>query len=252
MKSMTPALMAIGITVSVMDPAQAMETLPEGPESQIEDLTEEMFIVDGSAGSGRVFTFSNGQRSLYFIPMIHMGEPAYYASVAAEVQRHKADGIDLFYEFIDFDRATVQDKRRVRAMLGFLPSPAFYEENLAEGQVAQDNAIFLGFPGGKDVNVDVTPAELADAYEAQVGPLRISEENQITPLDDFVMPTADPGQLTRVTIDWRNRRLAQAIHDAPGNIVVLYGAAHGAGTLRALKALDSRWERAKRPVDPLP
>ena len=247
MKIYAQLLILCMLAFSGVNPVQSSdalpEALPEGPEGSIENLTEELFYVEGSTGSGRIFTFSNGERSLYFISMIHQAEPAFYKTVANEVKRLKAQGMDLYYEFIDFDAATDTDRRRIRAMLGFLPSPAFYAENVSGGMVAQDNAMFLGFPGGADVNVDVTPAELADAYEALVGPLEISEENLTAPPDTFVMPTADPAQITRVTIDWRNERLAKAIHDAPGDVVVLYGAAHGAGTLRELQALDSRWQR---------
>ncbi len=129
-------------------------------------------------------------------------------------------------------------------MLGMLPSPAFYAENVSDGLVAQDNEAFLGFPGGQDVNVDLTPAQIADAYEMLIGPLEISEENLSTPMRDFVLPTADPARVTQITIDARNRHLAAVIDAAPGNVVVLYGAAHGAGTLQELRALDPEWRRA--------
>ena len=112
------------------------------------------------------------------------------------MKRLKAQGSDLFYEFIDFEAATLADKRRVRAILGFLPTPAFSADDVPEGLVGQDNSMFLGFPGGRDVNVDLTPAELADAYENLVGPLYISDENLATPIEDFVMPTADGTQIT--------------------------------------------------------
>jgi hypothetical protein len=239
---------AASLGVSAMTSALASDqapqyALPEGPKGGIATLTEEHFFVDGSPGSARVFTFSNGPRFLYFIPMIHEGEPGFYEDVAKEVKQLKARGADLYYEFIDFDAASDADKRRIRAMLGFLPTPEFYAENVSDGMVAQDNSMFLGFPGGQDVNIDVTPKELADAYEEMIGPLQISEEILTAPMDSFVMPTADITQITRVTIEWRNQRLAQAINDAKGDIIVLYGAAHGAGTLRNLQALDPRWRR---------
>jgi len=239
---------AASLGVSAMTSALASDqapqyALPEGPKGGIATLTEEHFFVDGSPGSARVFTFSNGPRFLYFIPMIHEGEPGFYEDVAKEVKQLKARGADLYYEFIDFNAATDADKRRIRAMLGFLPTPEFYAENVSDGMVAQNNSMFLGFPGGQDVNVDVTPKELADTYEEMIGPLQISEEILTAPMDSFVMPTADATQITRVTIEWRNQRLAQAINDAKGDIVVLYGAAHGAGTLRNLQALDPRWRR---------
>ena len=218
-------------------------TLPEGPKGSIVTLTEEHFYVDGSTDSARVFTFSNGPRFLYYIPMIHQAEPGFYQDVAKQVKQLKARGADLYYEFIDFNAATDADKRRIRAMLGFLPSPEFYAENVSESMVAQDNSMFLGFPGGQDVHIDVTPRELADAYEDMIGPLQISQENLTAPMDSFVMPTADLTQITRVTIEWRNQHLAQALNDAKGDVVVLYGAAHGAGTLSNLHALDPRWRR---------
>jgi len=218
--------------------------LQAGPEGNINNLPEDEFYVDGTSGNGKVFKFSNGERTLYFIPMIHQAEPEFYAAVANEVKHLKTYNVDLFYEFIDFEAATLTDKLRVRAMLGFLPTPEFYALTVSDGLIAQDNAMFLGFPGGDDINVDATPKEIADAYEAMIGPLEISKENLNTPLDSFVLPTSDVSQISRVTIDWRNERLAKAINEADGDLVVLYGAAHGAGTLRALHALDSRWQRA--------
>jgi len=217
--------------------------LQEGPGGEIEALTEDQFLVDGSASSGRVFTFSDGTRYLHFIPMIHQAEPAFYEAVAGEVKRLKMQGRDLFYEFIDFEAATLADKRRIRAMYGLIPTPAFYAQNASDGLIGQDNSMFLGFPGGEDVNVDLTPAELADAYENLVGPLDISDENLATPIEEFVMPTADVTQITSVTIDRRNEHLAKAINEAQGSVIVLFGAAHGAGTLKNLLALDPRWRR---------
>lgn len=218
--------------------------LQEGPGGEIETLTEEQFYVDGTASSARVFTFSNRTRSLHFIPMIHQAELAFYEAVAGEVKHLKAQGGDLFYEFIDFEAATLADKRRIKAMYGLIPTPAFYAQNASDGLIGQDNSMFLGFPGGRDVNVDLTPAELADAYENLVGPLDISDENLATPIEEFVMPTADVMRITSVTIDRRNERLAKAIYDAKGSVIVLYGAAHGVGTMKNLLALDPSWRRA--------
>jgi hypothetical protein len=218
--------------------------LKSGPEGEIDMLSDESFYVDGSIGSGKIFKFTNGERELHFIPMIHQAEPEFYSAVASKVEHLKSEGMDLFYEFIDFEAATRADKLRIRAMMGFLPSPEFYAQSVTDGMVAQDNAMFLGFPGGVDVNVDVTPAEIADAYEAMIGPLEISDENLTTPLTDFVMPTSDVSQIWKVTIDLRNERLAAAINEAEKDVVVLFGAGHGAGTVRILHALDRRWQRA--------
>lgn len=244
------AILAAVVTLSVASSfssaadKDATDFLQAGPKGDIDHLSEEDFYVDGSNGSGKVFEFSNGKRALHFIPMSHQADPAFYSAVASAVKSLKSEGMDLFYEFIDFDAAILEDKRRIRAMLGFLPTPEFYAQNVSDGLVAQDNAMFLGFPGGDDINVDATPAEIADAYEAMIGPLDITDENLITPLDTFVLPTSDASQISRITIDWRNERLAKAINESKRDLVVLYGAAHGLGTLLYLRSLDESWQRA--------
>lgn len=235
---------SVSSSFSVAADSDATAFLQAGPKGGIDSLSESDFYVDGSSGSGRAFKFSNGDRAIHFIPMIHQATPEFYSAVANEVKRLKGEGMDLFYEFIDFDAATFEDKRRIRAMLGFLPTPEFYAQNVSDGLVAQDNAMFLGFPGGDDINIDATPAEIADAYEAMIGPLEITEENRTTPFDTFVLPTSDPFQISRITIDWRNERLAKAINESKKDLVILYGAAHGLGTLRNLHELDESWERA--------
>lgn len=247
--SLKQAILVAGMIISVSssfsfaDDGDATAILHAGPEGDIARLSEADFYVDGSSGSGKVFKFSNGQRELHFVPMIHQADPEFYSAVASEVKRLKSEGMDLFYEFIDFNAATLEDKHRIRAMLGFLPTPGFYAQSVSDGLVAQDNAMFLGFPGGDDINVDATPAEISDAYEAMIGPLEITAENRATPFDTFVLPTSDVSQISRITIDWRNERIAKAINEAKRDLVVLYGAAHGAGTLRNLHELDESWQR---------
>ncbi|WP_299423288.1 hypothetical protein [uncultured Shimia sp.] len=226
--------------------AQAVGDIADGPPGSIAELTEEHFLVDGTVGSVKLLQFSDGTRTLYFVPMIHQAEPEFYTAIAGVVQNLKSGGADLFYEFVDFEAASHEDQLRIRAMLGFLPTPAFYAENVAEGLVAQDNEMFLGFPGGRDVNADLTPAELADAYESSMGKLEISDENRLTPISEFVMPTGDIAKTPMVIIDLRNEHLAEMIEAAPSDVVVLFGAAHGPGTLEELAARNPSWKRIIR------
>ncbi len=226
--------------------AQSVGDVADGPPGSVAELTESHFSVDGTVGSVRMLQFSDGNRTLYFVPMIHQAEPGFYTAIAGIVQSLKSAGADLFYEFVDFEAARHEDQLRIRAMLGFLPTPAFYAENVPEGLVGQDNEMFLGFPGGRDVNADLTPAELADAYESLMGKLEISDENRSTPIGEFVMPTGDISRTPMVIIDLRNEHLAEMIEAAPNDVVVLFGAAHGPGTLGELAARNPSWMRIPR------
>ncbi len=237
----------IFITMAAFDAnAQSILEITDGPPGDITDLTEVEFAVDGTVGSVKMLEFSNTEKTLYFIPMIHVGEPAFYEAVADAVKVLKSRGADLFYEFVDFEAASREDQLRIRAMLGFLPTPSFYADTVSDGLVAQDNELFLGFPGGRDVNVDMTAGEIADAYETQIGKLEISDENQSTPVSGLVLPTGDIAKSFEIIVDLRNIHLAEAIDASPNDIVVLYGAAHGPGTLDELVERDGRWARVPR------
>lgn len=231
---------------SIPEAANEFGPIPDGPAGEIHELRESHFSVDGTPNSAKMLKFSNGRRTLYFVPMIHQAKPAFYQRVSKLVRDLKSRGADLFYEFVDFETASRSDKLRIRALLGFLPTPSFYAADLRQGWVGQDNDDFLNFPGGRDINADLTPQELADAYEELVGPLEISEENLKTPMSEFVFPTSDLAKIPMIIIDLRNRHLARMLADAPSDAVVLYGAAHGPGTLRALLAHDRDWHRVVR------
>ncbi len=82
--------------------AQSVGDVADGPPGSVAELTESHFSVDGSV---RMLQFSDGNRTLYFVPMIHQAEPGFYTAIAGIVQSLKSAGADLFYEVVDFEAA---------------------------------------------------------------------------------------------------------------------------------------------------
>lgn len=74
-----------------------------------------VFGVTGEETDPITVTFSNGKKTVTFIPMIHIGTPAFYKAVAEKVKERKEDGATLYYEFIDFDALDENNKRKARA-----------------------------------------------------------------------------------------------------------------------------------------
>ena len=65
--------------------AQAVDDISDGPPGSIAELTEAHFSVDGTVGSVKLLQFSDGIRTLYFVPMIHQAEPEFYTEIAGMV-----------------------------------------------------------------------------------------------------------------------------------------------------------------------
>lgn len=190
--------------------------------------------------------FSNGERTVTYIPMIHIATKDFYRGVAEKVAEAKEQGATLFYEYIDFDTLNEQDKRKARRMAGILPSPEQYAE-IAEGTgyVGQSNDDYLGLVNDKDVDVDITAEGLIAAYEQEFGPIEVTGEDATSDLSAPATDVLPQDQVQQIVLDARNQIVADAIEKGPDNIVLVFGAAHGAGIFADLQKQDPRWQRTK-------
>jgi hypothetical protein len=204
------------------------------------------FAVTGDESEPLVVEFSNGTKTVTYIPMIHIATKEFYEGVAEHVEEAKQDGATLFYEYIDFDTLSEADKRKARRLVGVLPTPEQYAE-IAEGTgyVGQSNDDFLGLVNDKDVDVDITAQELIEAYEQKYGEIEVTGEDATSDLSEPASSVLPQDQVQEIVIDARNAAVADAIAEGPDNIVLVFGAAHGSGILADLQAEDPNWRRTQ-------
>lgn len=205
-----------------------------------------VFGVTGEETDPIAVTFSNGDKTVTFIPMIHIGTPAFYQAVVEKVKAHKQDGATLYYEFVDFDALDEHNKRKARRLVGILPTPEMYEELSGSGYVGQNNEDFLGLVNDKDVNVDVTAEELIESYEEEFGPIEVTGEDATSDLSEMTTNILPQENVTMIIYDSRNQKVADAINNGPdADIVLIFGGAHGPGILADLQATDPGWRRTQ-------
>lgn len=243
--ALTAALVSCGSPEDTGE-APAPQTTPAPEPAPAADLPVDpsVFLVDGTESEPTTVVFSNGVKTVTFIPMIHVATPAFYGAVADKVSELKQRGATLYYEYIDFDLLSEGDKRKVRAMVGILPTPALYADAADEGYVGQDPTSFLGLVNDKDVNVDVTAKELIEAYESKFGTIQVEGEDARSDLSELATTILPPERTAAIVLDHRNQQVADTISAGPHeDIVLLFGAAHGPGILAKLRALDSKWKR---------
>lgn len=210
--------------------------------------------------------YTSEGKDYVFIDMVHVRKPEFYENVMSSISEAKANDYVLFYEYIDFDLASEEEKLKIREMVGFIPSPEGYANMLgaliSQGYKAQDNNEFLGIVNDKDYNVDVTPSELIEAYESRYGAIEITETNRATPISQAIKPSVPNEQMKTVILDFRNEYLAKAIHESDHDkILVLYGAEHREGLFLELQKLNATWKekspslladvKMKQPANPI-
>lgn len=129
--------------------------------------------------------YKSESKQIRFVPMSHVSTRAFYSDVEKQVKEAKEDGYVLFYEYVDFDKASETEKRKLRKMVGFIPSPEGYQKLLGnldkEKYAIQENEQFLHQVNDLDFNVDVSPQDILNEYEKRYGELVLTEEDMNTP-----------------------------------------------------------------------
>ncbi len=195
-----------------------------------------------------VADYASDDKKIRFVGMTHIGQPEFYQHAQSIVKQAKADGYVLFYEFVDFEKdASDEELRKVRRMVGFVPTFEGYErENkskMEEGYVSQNNELFLGHSNNKDFIVDITPTDLVGAYERIYEPIKLTQIDWDTPLDQSLPINLPVLQIAYIIKDYRNEYLAKEIEKSQyDKILVVYGAAHERGLFKELKSLDGSWK----------
>lgn len=193
--------------------------------------------------------YSNGEKTIRFVGMIHIAKQEFYDHVASIVKTAKEEEYVLFYEWVDFDIVPDTEKRKLRKILGFIPSPEGYENSLKElgvegTSVVQDNNQFLNLVNNKDFKVDLTGVEILRKYEDKYGELILTDIDKNTPLTESIDVTIPTKQVTYVQDDCREDHLVAEINKSGySKIIILYGSAHEKGILKRLKASNPDWKK---------
>ncbi len=192
-------------------------------------------------------TISNGKQTVQFIPMIHIAKPEFYENVKASIGEAKKEGYVLYYEWIDFDDASLETKLKIREMVGLIPSPEGYANVLAplveNGYVVQTEEMFLGIVNNKDENTDIDATELVNTYEKRYGEISITDENRNLPLTEQYKATQSKKDVHAILLDYRNEHLVDEIlKRADEKVIVIYGAEHQKGIFKLLQESDASWE----------
>lgn len=224
-----------------------------------------------------VSEWRKADKTVLFIPMVHIAHPDFYRSVRRTIELKKADGFVVYYEGTEMKPVEAAKKQelsvkpylkhfrgaahldsicqvvykiKLSKFIGLIPDQSVYHNAIPEtgffsGMVVQPSATKLGMDT-TDKNVDAGDNEMVDEYERRFGEIMLEEADfAMTASSTFPKSLRLPkNNVNAILIEYRDEYLARHIHhSADKKIIVLFGMVHMEGTFKQLKNLDRQWQR---------
>ena len=206
---------------------------------------------------------SNGERSVVFLGMHHIGVKEYYASTKKIVDSLQKAGYVAFLEGVQYKTQDTairhQADLKFRRITGISLTPKGYLDTVTNtlGQILKVNRKYalrnqprynkLGVDTTTAQSVDVPKNVLVEVFEQRYGGVKLEACDYKTPPDSVYKCEKLPKDLrkafnTEVVLGYRNKNLADAIaNSGHKKILVIYGKGHFDGLLKELKQKDAGW-----------
>lgn len=201
--------------------------------------------------------YTNGDKTVVFIPMIHLNKKEFYDEVKQLNDSLRKQGYVFVYESVaaskSLDSLTLDTyKRKFRRVVGFNLTSYTDKNNDAMKRYRVKGAISqtmsnTGLSLDTDIKGDVSMDSLVRRYEKEKGEIILYDYDRTTPLNKKYkgkrLPSSEKEYLLMTV---RNEALANKITTLQEKkIVVLYGALHRKGMYEDLKKLDPKWNEVK-------
>jgi hypothetical protein len=220
-----------------------------------------------SAGAYRdhnsVSFLSNNDKTVAYIPMVHVGKKEFYADIKTKVDSLQRNGYIVFMESVRVkDSLTAPQKdtlrRKIRQLLGVDLNSKGYIDTIngtfmgrkfknKQGLTNQPRYSKIGVDTLSGRIEDVPVNELLAAYEKQYGKIVLSDCDYKTAFESkYTCIRPVNSWMSEFVLGYRNKHLADAIAAEPHKkIAVMYGALHYGGLLKELTKSDSTWTERK-------
>ncbi|MDD3301943.1 MAG: hypothetical protein PHN31_00165 [Candidatus Gracilibacteria bacterium] len=228
------------------------------------------------------YTLSDGQKTIIFQGMSHIGSENFYNQIKQEINNVKKTGGVLFYEGVK--QGSKESNEKFNQAIGIDFNQDLYK-NMSKlyGITYQENDIFLGIQNNLDYNIDLSIDEIIKLYDKKAQESKIQNSNNnnkeiidinkemINTLNQFnnkelsiiiyinkallnliiknnakLQPLIlDIGNknLLDIILNERNKNLAsEIIKSKYDKIIVTYGLLHFDGVYNLLKENDSNWK----------
>ncbi len=129
-----------------------------------------------------IYTLSNGEKTIIFHWMSHIGTENFYNQVKENIKKYKEDGYVYYFEGVR--PGSQENHEAFDKALGVKFDETTYQ-NMSKlyGLVNQNNELFLWLINNLDFNVDISIDDVMEKYESIKSKAWISNRNYNAPLD---------------------------------------------------------------------
>lgn len=188
-----------------------------------------------------------GNKSLIFIPVVHVGEKSFYNSLKDSVIKWKTDNYIVFYEQLIADKENmsidsmsyVKAKRKARKIID-LPkfSRMAYKlkaDKIFKNKTVQPEYYDIGITES-DINADIDLIEMVNEYEKLYGTIKLDSCDYRIPIESWATCKRLKNNMKPIFYTFRNQELARKISESKfDKIAIIYGEAHIKPVIKILK-----------------
>jgi hypothetical protein len=201
----------------------------------------------------KVQKFSNGDKTVAFIGVMHINKPEYYQKIKKDIDSLRAAGYSIMYEGVKPDSTLGKEKieyfhKKLRKITGFYLTSYLDTLNQDMGKFRVKGFVdqtqeLTGINKLTDIRADLALDSLISVYERKRGPITLSSCDIDTKLGDkYKCGKKNKENFTYLVLNLRNEHLANVVLKHPNKkIAILYGDKHKYGLLQNLKSHDTRW-----------
>jgi len=200
--------------------------------------------------------FEKGDKSLVFIPMIHLNTPEFYSKTKILIDSLRAEDYVVFYEGVkvgtedslEIDRYERKFRKLTHVVLRnyYDEDAVIYDRYKIKGMVYQTDVDFGPNPD-IDCNVDLTIKALIDTYESEYGAILLDECDMQIPLGSkYKCSKKNTTAYTYLISSLRDEHLYEEIKNSSHKkLIVVYGKAHFYPLNNKLKSDGWEWIRVE-------
>lgn len=199
--------------------------------------------------------FSNGEKEIIHLPMIHLNNPEYYEMIKNKVDSLREIGYKVYYESVALNSNNQLDSiqrqtalKKFRKVVGFVPMDYFAEENKQSNQLKvkgyiMQSFINTGVDPTKDIKADIPMDSLVYLYEKEKGEILLNNCDIETKIGQkYKCSKIDKNDYNFIVGTLRDNHLVKTLSESKDNkILLLFGKAHENALKNNLKQADSSW-----------
>jgi hypothetical protein len=206
----------------------------------------------------KITSITNGEKSIVFIEINHIGKKEFYNDVKFKVDSLEAKDYSILYEQVILQsNLSKEDKNlyflkiRKLGMYGLefdTLNNKLFNFKLKEKLYKQPKYFKLGVDTLKSIRADVYLNDLIDLYEKENGNIVLDSCDFITKKEsNYICEKSKFINKNYYLLDFRNKKVVEKINEEKNNkIAIIYGKAHVVGIIEILQKEDNRWRLIKK------